>query len=382
MSGPAHATELVATRPTPPVGSATVGGPPIPARDATIGDPITDAEATARLPMRRGVDLLQPVAAYGAEILVNARPADDPSDAIPQRFELWDPTTGAFSEAWTSEPGWQDIIGGVDGDWIATVRTTTALPFADWTLIARNLRSGEVRTLAQSDASVAENKQLHPDLPMGLAPLPSISGTKVVWDEWRPEDGTVKKRVMIADLDDGHTTVLASAPDATRQDLRLPVVEANTVAWVTRDFSTRVAGIQVHDLSAGTTESFATGGDPWNVALYDGGRAIAWDDGLQAKYTQSLDGGERTRFAGQEGWGVISNGRQLSWTPAGAQGGAAGYFDPEANVVRLLLEKPAERTNVALVVGPWFVWQELRTSPDNVTSADSAYMFLPLSQSG
>ncbi len=380
-SGPAHATESVVTTRTV-TASTTPAVPDAAERSATVGPPILDTEATARLPIRRGMDILQPVASYGEDILVSITPTEDPSGATPQRFELWDPKSGAFSAAWTGTPGQQDIIGGVDGDWVATVRTTTALPFADWTIIVRNLRSGETYPFAQGDPVIANNAQLHPDLPMGLAPLPSVSGTKVVWEEWRRDGETVAKRVMLADLADGHSEVLASTPDATRHDLRLPVIEANTVAWVTRDFGAKTAGIQVYDLTTKTTRTLDTGGNPWNVALYDRGNSIAWDDGLQAKYTESLAGGERTRFATQEGWGVVSNGRQISWTPAGAQGGSAGYFDPAENIVRLLPGRQGERTNVALVAGPWFVWQELKSGADNQPTADSAYYFLPLPRSG
>jgi hypothetical protein len=341
------------------------------------GKPIDTGEATAKLPMLRGTDVLQPVGAFGKLIVVSVSPQQDRSGAT-QRFETWDPATGAFVKAWTGEAGKQDIIGGIAGDWAATVRTSLDLPFGDWVVILRNLRTGESRTLAQSDSAVASDPTLKPDLPLGFAPLPSISGAVVVWDEYRRAGSSTEKRVQAYDIATGTAQTIASVADAGATDLRLAVVLGDTVAWVRRDFATKSADIEVHNLSTGSDRMLGVGGSPWQVALLDGGKSVAWDDNLQAKYVRPIDGGVATKFAGEEGWGVQSNGAQVTWTPAGAQDGTGGFFDPATKTVRLLPKKQAVRTNIATVLGPWFVWQELLPATSGGSSGGGEYYFVPL----
>lgn len=363
--GTAHATEPTLSAPK----SVTAG--------IIKGAPIVASQATARLPMMRGADVLQPVAAFEGSILVSVSPQADTAATV-QRFELWDPVRDSFSKVWSGEPGTQDIVGGVDGDWAATVRTGMELPFADWAVILRDLRTGESRTIAKSDPTVASDTHLAPDLPLGLAPLPSISGDTVVWDEYRPSGSGTEKRVQVYDIRKASARTIASVPDAGSADLRLPVVLGDTAAWVRRDLKAGTADIEVHDLASDSDRMLGVGGNPWQVALLDGGRSVAWDDNLQTKYVRTIAPGAPLAFAGTEGWGVQSNGSVLTWTPAGAQGGTGGFFDPATKTIRLLPKKQAVRTNIATVLGPWFAWQELTPSQGGSSAGDANYYFLRL----
>ena len=93
-----------------------------------------------------------PVAAIGQSVVV----AVGGEDGAPQAFERWDPRTGARAPLWQGAAGQQDIVLASSGDWLATVRTGLALPFPEWQLILRNATTGEARTIARNEGTVAD----------------------------------------------------------------------------------------------------------------------------------------------------------------------------------------------------------------------------------
>lgn len=324
-----------------------------PSDTVTVG--ASDAQYT--IPMIRDGRVIQPVAAAGERILFSETVRETTAPASPQVFELWDPRANNWTKAWEGEPGTQDIVSGSDGPWVATVRTGMDLPFAGWSLILRNLETGETRDLATGDPRLADTPGLQPDLPMGFAPLPSIADGKVTWDQLVATSDGVGKQVVVYDIASGEQREVASVRDATREELRLPSTSGGRVAWIHRDLASHSATVFIDSASGQRLLDIA--GDPWSVALLDGGKRIAWDDGLQAKWVMSLDTSDRRRYAANEGWGTVTNGAQLSWMPAGAQGGRGGYFDPEAGKLHLLSPQSGMLSNIATLLGPWFAWQEI-----------------------
>lgn len=329
-----------------------------PSHDGTP-DTVTISASDARygVPMIRDGRVIQPVAAVGERILFSETVRETAGPASPQVFELWDPSTDAWTRAWEGEPASQDVVSGSGGPWVATVRTGMDLPFAAWTLILRNLDTGEARELAAGDPKLADTPGLQPDLPMGLAPLPSIADGKVAWDQLIATPAGAGKHVLVYDIASGEQREVASVADATREDLRLPSTSGGRVAWIHRDLPSRAATLFME--SDGQVRKLDIAGDPWSVALLDNGTRVAWDDGLQAKWVLSIDSGAKTTYGTNEGWGTVTNGRQLTWMPAGAQGGRGGYFDPGQGKRRLLAVSPGMLSNIATLLGPWFAWQEI-----------------------
>ena len=369
--------EVAGGKPAPAsgIGAGTLGkSVPIiePSHDGPSDTVTIDAgDAKYTVPMIRDRRVIQPVAAAGERILFSETVRGTTAPASAQVFELWDPRTDTWTKAWEGEPGAQDIVSGSDGPWVATVRTGMELPFAAWTLILRNIETGETRELATGDPKLAETPGLQPDLPMGFAPLPSIADSKVTWDQLVATPAGAGKRVLLYDIASGEQREVAFVPDATREDLRLPSTSGGRVAWVHRDLASHTATVFI-DSDTGQRR-LDISGDPWSVALLDGGARVAWDDGLQAKWVMSIETGDRRRYAANEGWGTVTNGQQLSWMPAGAQGGRGGYFDPGTGKLHLLAPKPGMLSNIATLLGPWFAWQEIPPGDP----AAGHYLFAP-----
>ena len=337
-----------------------------PVTDARTGAPIDRKQAAFTLPAERTGAQVQPVAYAAGTVVLSVTP--ESAAGAPQQFELWDPASGRISVAWAGEAGTQDIVTSASGDWVATVRTGFELPFATWTLNVWNVRTGEARTLATGDATIAADPALHPDLPMGFAPYPSISGDQAVWEQLQKNGAGVTKTIRLANLATGEQRTIAAVPNAHSEDLRLPVIAGNRVAWVHRTFGTHTqATIEWTDLQTGRRETIEDAGNPWSVALAKGGKVLAWDDALQAKFAVDLDSGQRVRYAGAVGWGTTSDGQRITWSPAGAQGGAAGYYDIATGTARFVTPAPGARVNVASLLGQWFAWQELDAATGQAT---------------
>ena len=342
-------------------------------RNAPIGPVIERTQAVAHLDGTAGATDVQPVAAVGHRVvLAESPPLDDATS--PQVFELLDPTTGERSPGWTGSPGQQDIVTGDGGDWVVVVRTGYSLPFADWSLAARNVVTGAVVQLAVGDPTIAAAQGIHADPPLGMAPSVAISGARIVWSQFARVGAQVVSQVRIANLETDQRSTIATAPDAVTGDLRLPAIDGDQVAWVRRAFDGAGVSstVELYDLSSDQTRQFDSGGSPWSVALLDSGRTLAWDDGMTAKFSESISTEMRTRYAGAVGWGSNSNGGVVSWNPSSTAGGRPGFYDPQSGVTRYVDLADGAICNLATVIGPWFVWQELDAG------GTSTFYFLPV----
>ncbi len=328
---------------------------------------------------------LTPKGYVGRWLVLRSYPEGAAVETSPGEVSLWDPLTGESRPLWTGVPGRQDTIFGADGDWLITVHTGLSLPFAEWELILRNL-SGEARTIARSDPRIVKSPGLHPDLPFGFAPSPSIANGLVVWEEhYVADDGTVGKRINAHDIETGDTRILVRVPDATREDLRSPSIGGGRVAWIHKVFAP-IEGdpsefdVAIMDLGSGSVSALPISGRPWQVGLTVDGEFLAWDDGMDFKYAMNLRTGVVTRYAGnpyQSGWGVLRDGSRFSWIPGSPPDAHAGYFDTATGVVREA-ETPREGStvNVGEPMGPWFVLQDLRLGEERFTR--SRYLLIPI----
>jgi hypothetical protein len=298
----------------------------------------------------------RPVAAWGEQVVVSQQPAGEQGAA--QQFAAWDPRSGARTTLWDGVEGQQDIVTAVDGDWAAVVRTGMALPFPEWQLTLRNLRTGESRLLAQTDPGVLKAKNLQPGLPLGFAPFAEAGGGRVTWVQHVSQGGQVLRRVFVYDIEARSVTAVAEANLAQGEDLQSATAGAGRVAWIRSDSAGKHSAIEVLDTGSGAVTSYEGPAQPFQIALAADGKSLAWDDGLTAKDVLDFDTGNVTQFAGDEGWGVMSSGGRYSWAPAAAYGGTGGVFDPATGTVRMLERRDGITTNFAQVLGPWFAWQE------------------------
>lgn len=305
------------------------------------------------------------MAAYGDWIVLSEQSSTPaPRAATTFVYELWNVHTGERKPGWESAPGTQDWLGEVSGDWLVTVRGGLSLPFAQWRLILRNLKTGEAREIAHDDPNVVHVPNLPVRLPSGFAPEPSISGQRVVWSEFVVgPHGKAEKRIELYDLASGKQSTLVSV-DPSAQDVWSPSIAGNEVTWVHR----LVSGSQelvVIDLVTARKRTFPVGGDIYSCALSADGRYLAWDDHDVAKHVVDLDSGGVLQYAGDEGWGTVRSGDYFSWQPftgsytANAMSpGAGGIYDAQTRQVRFVSHQENSTIMSATVMGNWFVWQD------------------------
>ena len=340
------------------------------AASATVGPPIQATEGMPRLSIAADSGHLHgPVAAYDRWIVLQTEPFPiTPNDEnVPRQYSLWDPETGETASGWSAPPGWHDGVFDADGDWIATVRVGFSLPFPEWSLILRNLKTGEEREIAKSDPRVLEVPGLHPQLPSGFAPWPSLSGGKLVWAEYTVDTpGQAKKKIQLYDVAKGTRQTLYEVSDPTVEDVRVPVIRGGKVAWIRSPNGSGEDEIVVRDLESGTEETHRVGGYLYTCALSDDARYLMWDDGYYAKYARDLTTGETVKYATDQGWGTYQSGHYVSWIPGAAYGGYGGFYDLEKRVVRFLPMREDVDTNIAQVMGSWFVWQERVSIPPDL----------------
>ncbi len=343
-----------------------------------LGEEIRASDDALFLRMAREGRDVQPVAAYGEDFILAESSASTRDGTAPQRFVLWKPVSGESQPAWESTPGQQDIVAGIDGDFVVYVRTGLALPFADWSLQVRNLRSGATRELAAGHPAVLEAPGVTAAPPFGVAPRPAVHGGKVAWEEYAIVDGRAMRKVRVHDLANGNTETIAQADASAGEDVTSVSLGGTRVAWVRRTIE-GASRIEVRDLDQGQAQALDLDAAPYLIALDGEGSTVAWDDARGGKYAVAVEGGEPVRFAGDEGWGVTVSGERFAWAPAAAYGGTGGYYDLETNELRLLGKKPGVQVNQASVMGDWFVWQELVVGDDGHPNLDaSGYYLLPL----
>ncbi|MCK9517600.1 MAG: hypothetical protein M0R74_01025 [Dehalococcoidia bacterium] len=342
--------------------------------DAETGSQLIAADAT-RLTVgpRRPV---QPVAAWGDEIVLKVDATPAPGAGSTPEFAFWNVETGERRPGWTGEPGTQEIVTDLDGDWASIVRTGFELPFADWTLLLRNLETGEVRTIAAGDPEVGSTEGLQPGLPLGFAPFASMHNGRVAWAQYARSGDRVEREVLVYDLADDSRTVVASV-HPTEGHLASPSLGGDRMAWISSSPGGEEHEFVVHELSSGAEQRYRVEGHPFQLVLTADGRQLAWDDQMTAKYSFDLARRTLTRFAADEGWGVTAatEGARLSWTPAAAFGGTGGYFDVATRQTHLVEPRQGVTTNVATVLGEWFAWQES-------TGTETAYYFQSLARGG
>lgn len=380
--------------PTPP--GRSLGPPPTPmvtltpiagSSRAASGSPLRRSEATAELRAFDGSGMVSgPRVNVGRSLVISTYPAGPAMATTPEVVSLWDPLTGESRELWTGVAGKQENIFEAGGDWLVTVRTGFSLPFAEWELILHHL-DGETRTIARSDPRVPKAEGLHPDLPFGFAPSPSIAGGRVVWEEhYVRDDGNVGKRVNLYDIATGETRTIIQVPDATKEDLRSPSIGGQRVVWIHKVFAP-IPGdpsqfdVAMFDLQSGALSTLPISGRPWQIGLTADGTYIAWDDGMDFKYAMNLETGTTVWYAGnpyQSGWGVLRSGSRFSWIPGMLEGGAlAGYFDAATGLVREIEPPPAGSVvNIGQPMGHWFVLQDLRLRDEE--RAASRYFLIPI----
>ena len=341
--------------------------------DAPIGATIT-ADDSART-LRVEDEAIQPVGAWQDEIVLRVGGEPDPNATPVSRFETWDPASGERELAWTGEEGAQEIVTSIDGDWAAVVRTGFELPFPEWTLLLRNLATGEVRTLAEGTPDVLTAEGVSPSLPLGLAPFAVVDGGHVAWAQYQlTGDGGAVRQVVLYDIASGQQTVVAEATPG-KGLLESPTLGGGRMAWIASKADGSSARFVVRDLATGQESEYRVEGTPFLLALTSDGRYLAWDDELTAKYSYDLETGELTRFATGEGWGVQAEGSRITWTPAAAFGGTGGYFDTTTGETRVLERREGVSTNVATLLGDWFAWQETNGN-------ETTYYFEPSTPGG
>lgn len=326
--------------------------------EAEAGEAIAPGQQTKvlRVAANRPV---QPVAAWGDELVVRIDTAPAPPATPTPEFAFWNPQTGEQRPGWRGDAGTQEILTDVGGDWASVVRTGFELPFAEWTLQLRNLATGEVRTLAEANPEVAKAEGLQPGPPLGFAPFASVHDEHVAWAQYHEDGGRVERQVVLYDIDTAAKRVVASV-EAGSGHVDSPSLGGGRLAWMSTNTGDSQSEFVVREVGSGTERRYRVEGHPFLLALTADGRYLAWDDQMTAKYSYDLARQKLTRFAGDEGWGVFAGttAAHIAWTPAAAFGGTGGYFDAAAGETRRIERRPGVTTNIATLLGDWFAWQE------------------------
>lgn len=337
----------------------------------SIGPDVRPGATTPRLPLLSSPGRAQvPLAADGDWIVLGDRPTSAITGST-YTYALWNISTGERRAGWDAPPDMQDWLGESSGGWLVTVRIGLSVPFADWRLILRNLRTGETREIAHSNPDVEKIPNLPVRLPSGFAPTPSVSGTRVTWSEFVLDPtGAVRKRIELYNLLDGSLSTLVEVVPSV-EDVWGPSLAGNRVAWAHRPAAPNSQELVVLDLDNGGTTSFQVGGEIYGCALSADGENLAWDDRYVEKHVINVTNGERLQYAGDEGWGANRSGHYVSWQPLTgsytaetASPGAGGFYDFEKGEVRFVAHEEDSTIISATLLGDWFVWQDRSPSAD------------------
>lgn len=332
-----------------------------PFSSARQGPDIPAGGGTFTIPMHLdgGTDwFVTPVGAWDGRILlsrISSVSAAQHAD-LRETFELWNPATRSAATAWSVPAGQQDWIDGIDGDWVATVRTGLSMPFPVWSLILRNIKTGETRTIASDDIAVRNVPGIRPTLPRGFAPLPSISNGSVVWVETDIDrsTGLPVHRVQLYDLASQTTSTITQDHDARVSDLWSPAISGHYVAWAFVPKSGDPQQVLLRDMSTDATRQIRDPGQVFSLGFTTDGKYLAWTAPGQA-YVESLLTGDRVGFAANDG--LTFSGHKISWWPqdTGLRS-IGGYYDIDTHTVRYVSPPAGTVMAVAGVAGPWFYW--------------------------
>ncbi len=338
---------------------------------ARVGDPFAKTDGTPRLLNFLDAETGQyPMRAVERGIIVQRHRRYQSDDGYFE-YVLWDPSSGAERLLWTAPPRKQDMISAGEGDLVVVVRTGMSMPFPEWAMSLRNIATGEERMIAMGDPDLLRTRGLRITLPLGFAPMPSMSGGKVAWAEFGLGASGPEKHVRIYDVEMGSTSTIATLSDAREELLWSPSIGGDRVAWFTAKGMGETVYLVVHELGTGKELRFSVPGAPFDGKLSGDGRYFAWDDGFTAKYALELASGEVTRFANDEGDQTEVSGHYVSWHPKRG----AGFYDFESRTVRF-----SERGGggAASVLGKWFYWREFVIVNGEEDKTRTAYYFIEL----
>lgn len=288
---------------------------------------------------------------------------------------LWNPFTSERVLLWETAPQTQDVVVAVDGDWAIAVRIGFQLPFVEWTLSLRNLSTGEVRLIAESDLSVLDTPGLPIGLPLGVAPYPALHRGIAAWVEWvRDDGGEVRKRLMLYHLASGAKEMLFQIDDPRREDVRWPSLGGDRIAWIHDRHDWPDSQIVVRSLSTGEEKRFIPGRTPFDGKLSADGRYFAWDLEFTDKYALEIDTAEVVKFAEDEGHQIAIGGNVVSWLPGSHARGWAGYYDFDKQEVRLTADRGG---GWAGVLGHgWFFYRTLESDNGREIEEKTFYRFV------
>jgi hypothetical protein len=356
------------TLPTP-TPSATVASSPTPA--VRVGAPITPADASTFLPMALDdTHYWSPMGGYGSQIVVAAIPSKGPnSENEPWQYSLWDPVTGSTTPEWTDAPRLQETYMQSDGDWVETVTRgfggTAAM--ADWTIILRNLKTGEERDVAKAQPGQGEINLTQ--ITLQNDPDPSLAGGKLVWASAELLAGEgVQSTVQMYDIASGATTTVEIKTDHAREDLWSASTGGGKVAWLDGDGTE--FRIIILDVASGRRITLGADATASQAKLTPDGRYLVLETrdegGSYDKYLIDVGTGEKRQLAGAQGGGVFSTTRYVSWDTATMESSGyvpSGLYALQTHELRSLTPDHTTLTNVGHVMGDWFIWQSMPLDP-------------------
>lgn len=363
LAWPQNVAPPVAAPPSPtgiaPSATVAIATSTDPASAVAVGKPIEVADAMAKLPASEG----EPEAAYDGKLIVvsSVTHLNDgghpPQPTFDETFRLWDPTTGESTPLWTT-PGSiaTDSVTSVDGDWAAVVGTWGDDASA-WRITLHNLRTGEVRNVAEQASSRLDS---------GATLGGIVSDGHVYWGRIEAtSESTAQEQIERYSIADGTTTTLAeSAPLQVTSPHTIagwpdvwgaPTVGGGKIAW-SADAGNGSRVVNLLNIATGVITQPASGVDA-DPSLTSDGRYLGWVDN-QGMHILDLDTGQRVTDStiGNTNGGPTTLGFAFSWYPP-TNGGTGGFYDPGTNTMRLAEQPPDTRSNVAEVMGNWFVWQ-------------------------
>jgi hypothetical protein len=321
-----------------PRAPATPTPSPVKAVSLIAGPPIVVLGTTAHLPGSLSGRALFPVGSYKGSIIVSATSIADRS--APALYDLWDPATGSLTAiaGWESEPGSNERLLGTSTDWVLIARDG-GQPAAGSTLLIRNLATGEVRQVANTEQG-------------GPRPRAAIGDGWVAWLASAPG----REALHAYAISTGAESVVPA-----RSPTFAGVALANgQLAWA-QSGGNQGPRIVLHELPSGAFQAIPTGSVS-SLVLANDGRSVVWLETGSASnpglFARNLGSDETDRLVGGQGigYGLSVSGPYVAWQPRPGGGPAtAGYYNLQTHELRLI-QKPATSPAFAAVMGNWFVW--------------------------